>query len=65
MRKPCTEQDYYDIRTACDNEHKVGDPVSLQFLSPEETADLARRRLSSQATVSFILPSHVKKSKSN
>ena len=23
MRKPCTEQDYYDIRTACDNEHKV------------------------------------------
>jgi len=42
MRKPCTEQDYYDIRTACDNEHKVGDPVSLQFLSPEETAGVSR-----------------------
>ena len=23
LRKPCTEQDYYDIRTACDSEHKV------------------------------------------
>ena len=23
MRKACTEQDYYDIRTACDDEHKV------------------------------------------
>ena len=23
LRKPCTEQDYYDIRTACDSDHKV------------------------------------------
>ena len=25
QRKPCTEQDYYEIRTACDSEHKVLD----------------------------------------
>lgn len=23
MRKACTEQDYYETRTACDNDHKV------------------------------------------
>ena len=23
LREPCTEQDYYEIHTACDSEHKV------------------------------------------
>ncbi|XP_068712559.1 endosome/lysosome-associated apoptosis and autophagy regulator family member 2-like isoform X1 [Montipora foliosa] len=37
QRKPCTEQDYYEIRTACDSEHKT--QVKYQWIEPKICQD--------------------------
>ncbi|XP_027044003.1 UPF0577 protein KIAA1324-like homolog isoform X2 [Pocillopora damicornis] len=37
LRKPCTEQDYYDIRTACDSEHKT--QVKYMWIEPKICRD--------------------------
>lgn len=44
LRKPCTEQDYYDIRTACDSDHKT--QVKYMWIEPKicrEDADNAKK----------------------
>ncbi|XP_078343658.1 endosome/lysosome-associated apoptosis and autophagy regulator family member 2-like isoform X2 [Oculina patagonica] len=33
LRKPCTEQDFYDIRTACDSDHKT--QIKYMWIEPK------------------------------
>lgn len=37
LREPCTEQDYYEIHTACDSEHKT--QVKYQWIQPKICRD--------------------------
>ena len=48
LREPCTEQDYYEIHTACDSEHKVCTTCAHEVF-------LTREIISEKAQQSFTL----------